>query len=90
MSQRPPLTQADIVTVAALVVAAGGVTLQILSGAPYPTVPPAYFILLVPAAVIGVVRSWWAPMVAVVGGLFLTIGLFAAGQTHRLTSVMSV
>lgn len=89
MTQRPPLTQADVVTVAALVVAAAGVTLQILSGAPYPTVPPAYFILLVPAAVIGVARTWWASMMAVVGGLFLTVGLFAAGQTHRLTSVTS-
>jgi hypothetical protein len=29
-------------------------------------------------------------MIAVAGGLFLTIGLFAAGQTHRLTSVTSV
>jgi hypothetical protein len=90
MTDRTPFTREDTLTVMALVVAAAGVTLQIMSGAPYPAVPPAYFILLVPAAVIAVARTWWAPMFAVLGGSFLTIGLFAAGQTHRLTGATSV
>jgi hypothetical protein len=90
MTHRTPFTPADTLTVLALVVAAAGVTLQIMSGAPYPAVPPAYFILLVPAAVIAVARAWWAPIFAVFGGVFLTIGLFAAGQTHRLTGATSM
>lgn len=90
MKHRPPLTRAAALTVIALVVAAAGVTLQIASGAPYPTVPPAYFILLVPAGLIGVARTWWASLLAVVGGAFLMVGLFAAGQTHRLTGATSV
>lgn len=89
MRSRPPLAPTEIVTVVALVAAAAGVTIQIASGAPYPRVPPAYFILLVPAAAIGLARFWWGPMLAVIGGLFLTVGLFAAGQTHRLTSPAS-
>ena len=90
MTDRTAFAPADTLTVVALVVAAAGVTLQIMSGAPYPAVPPAYFILLVPAAVIAVARTWWAPMFAVLGGVFLTIGLFAAGQAHRLMGATSV
>jgi hypothetical protein len=90
MTYTRPLSMLDTLTVVALVVAALGVTIQIASGAPYPRVPPAYFILLIPAVSIRVARSWWAPMLAVIGGLFLTAGLFAAGQTHRLTSPSSM
>lgn len=90
MTHRTPFTLPDTLTVIALVVAAAGVTLQIMSGTPYPAVPPAYFILLVPAALIGVARTWWAPIFAVLGGVFLTVGLFAADQTHRLTGETSV
>ena len=89
MTHRPAFTPADTLTVVALVVAAAGVTLQIMSGAPYPAVPPAYFILLVPAVVIGVARTWWAPLLAGFGGVFLMVGLFVAGQTHRLTGTTS-
>lgn len=89
MTHRPRFTPADTLTVVALVIAAAGVTLQIMSGAAYPTVPPVYFILLVPAAVMAIARTWWAPLLAVFGGVFLTVGLFAAGQTHRLTGTTS-
>jgi hypothetical protein len=89
MKHRSRYTPAESLTVVALVVAAVGVTLQIVSGAPYPAVPPAYFILLLPAAVIGVARTWWAPILAVLGGVFLIFGLFAAGQAHRLTGTTS-
>jgi hypothetical protein len=71
-------------TVVALLTAAVGVVIQIAAGAPYPTVPPVFFILLVPAGLIAVGRWWWAPVSAVLAGLFLIIGLFAAGQTDRL------
>ncbi|MEP6916672.1 MAG: hypothetical protein ABJC89_13560 [Acidobacteriota bacterium] len=73
----------------ALVVAAVGVAIQIAAGHPYPAVPPAFFILLVPAGLI-VFRRWrWMPVLAVLAGLFLTFGLFAAGQTGRLTNPTS-
>jgi hypothetical protein len=84
------LTPAAAVTVIALIVAGAGVTLQILSGAPYPAVPPAFFILLVPAALIALARTWWAPHLAVLGGAFLLVGLFAAGQTHRLAGTTTL
>ena len=42
------------------------------AGARNPTVPPAFFILLIPAGLIGAGRWWWAPILAVVAGLFLT------------------
>jgi len=89
MTQRLPLASADKLTVGALVVATAGVAIQIAAGAPYPTVPPAFFILLIPAALIGFARWRWAPLLAVLSGLFLTFGLFAAGQTGRLTNPTS-
>jgi hypothetical protein len=35
------------------------------------------------------VRWRWTPILAVLSGIFLTFGLFAAGQTGRLTNPMS-
>jgi len=90
MSRDFPLSPADKLTILALVVAAFGVAVQIAAGAPYPIVPPAFFILLIPAALIGFGRWWWPPVVAVLSGLFLTFGLFAAGQTGRLTNPTSL
>jgi hypothetical protein len=84
-----PLSPAAKLTIVALVVAALGVGIQIASGHPYPNVPPAFFILLIPATVIGFARWWWAPILAVVSGLFLTFGLFASGATGRLTNPTS-
>jgi hypothetical protein len=86
MNQRSPLSSADKLTVGALVVAALGVVIQIAAGAPYPAVPPVFFVLLIPAALIAFVRWRWVPLLAVLSGLFLTVGLFAAGQTSRLTN----
>jgi hypothetical protein len=89
MSRHTAMSSAGKWTVVALVVAAVGVAIQIASGAPYPKVPPAFFILLIPAALIGVGRWWWAPILAVFSGLFLTFGLFAAGEAGRLTNPKS-
>jgi hypothetical protein len=89
MSPGPRLSTADRATIIALVTAAAGVAIQIAAGAPYPRVPPAFFILLIPAISIGVARAWWPPALAVAGGLFLIVGLFAAGQTHRLANPAS-
>jgi hypothetical protein len=85
MSRKSAVSPAGKVAVVALVSAAVGVAIQIAAGAPYPTVPPAFFILLIPAGLISAGLWWWAPILAVVAGLFLTFGLFAARQTDRLT-----
>jgi hypothetical protein len=69
---------------AALLVAAIGVILQILGGANYPAVPPVFFILLIPAALVAFGRWWWTPVPVVLAGLFLTFGTFASGEAHRL------
>src|SRR5262245_52513194 len=90
MNQSAPLSAADKLTVGALVVAAVGVVIQIAAGAPYPAVPPVFFILLIPAVLIAFVRWRWVPLLAVLSGLFLTVGLFAAGQTSRLTNPESL
>src|SRR5262245_42101413 len=84
MNQLLPLSLAGKLTVASLVVAAGGVVIQIVSGADYPPIPPVFFILLIPAGLIAFGRWRWTPAVAVLAGLFLTFGLFASGESPRL------
>ena len=84
MSSRTPLSLGEKIAVAALVVAAVGVVIQIAAGHPYPTVPPVLFILLIPAGLIAFGRWRWAPVSAVLAGLFLTVGLIASGASGRL------
>jgi hypothetical protein len=84
MHRRSPLSLAGKVTVAGLLAAAAGVVVQIVSGVAYPTIPPVFFILLVPAGLIAFGRWWWTPGTAALAGLFLTFGLFASGSSTRL------
>ncbi len=72
------------VAVVSLVVAAVGVVVQIVGGVDFPPVPPVFFILLVPAAVLVLTSSWWAPLPAVLAALFLTVGLVLSGEAARL------
>jgi hypothetical protein len=90
MSHAIAVSPAGKATVVALITAAVGVATQIAAGAPYPTVPPVFFILLIPSGLIAMGRWWWAPILAVLAGMFLTIGLFAAGETGRLVHPTSV
>lgn len=78
---KPPLVR---LTGIALLVAALGIVLQILSGTDYPTVPPGIIILLVAAGVVWFGPWRWAPAVGAIAGLFLLVGLFASGQAPRL------
>lgn len=71
-------------TVGGLLVAAVGVVIQIASGVSYPAVPPVFFILLVPVALIAFGGWRWTPLVATLGGLFLIVGLFGSGAAARL------
>lgn len=77
------LLQIKNVTALALIVAAVGVVLQIIAGHPYPTVPPVFFILLLPAVMIAFGRWPWASFVCLAAAAFLTFGLFASGSYQR-------
>jgi hypothetical protein len=84
MKRQKPWSSADKVAVGGLIVAAAGVVIQIASGHPYPTIPPVFFILLIPAGLIAFGPWRWTPVTAVLAGLFLTFGLFASGEYVRL------
>jgi hypothetical protein len=71
-------------TAISLIIAAVGVVIQILAGANYPPVPPVFFILLIPALLLMFVRQWWMSFIAVIAGVFLSIGLFISGSYTRL------
>lgn len=84
MEQRSLLTRASQMTVAALLVAAAGFVIQIVSGVDVPTVPPGLVILLVAAALVAFAPWRWMPVVGVVVGLFLLVGFFASGAVVSL------
>ena len=84
MTERTSLSSADKLIVVGSVIAAAGVLIQIASGASYPKVPPVFFILLIPAGLVAFGRWWWTPVIAALGGLFLTAGLFLSGSSARL------
>jgi hypothetical protein len=76
-----------------LLVAAGGIVVQILGGADYPVVPPGIILLVVASGIVWFAPwRWarWAPVAAVLAGAFLIVGLFAAGQASRLIEVDTV
>lgn len=84
MKQRSLLIRASQLTVAALLVAASGFVIQIVSGVDVPTVPPGLVILLVAAALVAFAPWRWMPVVGVVVGLFLLVGFFASGAVGSL------
>jgi hypothetical protein len=83
-NKRNSLSSAAKVVVGGLLVATLGVVVQRVSGVGYPTIPPVFYILLVPAALVAFGRWRWTPAAAVLAGLFLTVGLFLSGESDRL------
>lgn len=84
MNQRNSLSLNGKVTVAALLVAAAGIVIQIVSEVDFPTVPPGLIILLVAAGLVAF-GSWrWTPVVGAFVGLWLLIGFFLSGEASRL------
>jgi hypothetical protein len=84
MKNKFPLSSAGKITVACLLIATSGIVIQILSGVPYPRIPPVFFMLLIPVTLIVFGRWRWTPIVAILVGLFLIIGLFTSGASVRL------
>jgi hypothetical protein len=82
--KRSLLIRASQLTVAALLVAAAGFAIQIVSGVDVPTVPLGLVILLVAAALVTFAPWRWMPVVGVVVGLFLLVGFFASGAVGSL------
>jgi hypothetical protein len=84
MNQRGSLSPASNLTVAALLVAAAGFVIQIVSGVDVPTVPPGLVIMLVAAGLVAFLRWRWIPVVGAAVGLFLLVGFFASGAVGSL------
>jgi hypothetical protein len=77
------LPAAGKLTVAGLVTAAGGIVLQIASGAEYPTVPPGLIILLAAAGLVALATRWrWTIIVGVIVSLFLLVSGALAPQAR--------
>ena len=84
MNHRKSLSPASKLTVAALLVAAAGFVIQIVSGVDVPTVPPGLVILLVAAGLVAFLPWRWIPVVGAAVGLFLLVGFFASGAVSSL------
>jgi hypothetical protein len=84
MNQRNSLFSSGKLTVAALLVAAVGLVIQIVSGVDFPTIPPGLVILLMVAGVVAFGPWRWTPAIGAALGLFLLIGFFASGSVGSL------
>ena len=84
MNQRSSLLSASKLTVAALLVAAAGFVIQIVSGVAVPTIPPGLVIMLVAAGLVAFLPWRWTPVVGTAVGLFLFVGFFASGVADNL------
>jgi hypothetical protein len=84
MKQRSSLLSASKLTVAALLVAAAGFVIQIVSGVAVPTIPPGLVIMLVAAGLVAFLPWRWTPVVGTAVGLFLFVGFFASGAVGNL------
>ena len=84
MKRPSSLSPASKLTVAALLVAALGFAIQIVSGIDTPTVPPGLVILVVAATVVALLPWRWVPVVGAFAGLFLFVGFFASGALGNL------
>lgn len=82
--ERMPLSLTGRWIALGLITAAIGVAIQIISGHKYPKVPPVFFILLIPAALVVFGRWRFASVIVALAGLFLVLGLFASGAYVRL------
>jgi hypothetical protein len=79
MMRRRRLSTPAKLNVAALIVAAGGILLQIGSGSEaYPTIPPGPIILLAGAGIVALGPWRWSTIIGVAVPLLLTVGAIIA------------
>ena len=90
MKKKSTASLSKRISIASLIISSAGVIIQIIAGATYPAVPPVFFILLIPAALMAFTPWWWTPITAIIGGLFLTVGLFLSGGLNRLFNQTNV
>jgi hypothetical protein len=84
MNQLSSLFLGRMLTVAALLVAAAGFVVQIVSGVDVPTVPPGLVIMLVAAGLVAFLPWRWTPVIGTAVGLFLFVGFFGSGAVDNL------
>jgi drug/metabolite transporter (DMT)-like permease len=84
MNQLSSLFLGRMLTVAALLVAAAGFVVQIVSGVDVPTVPPGLVIMLVAAGLVAFLPWRWTPVIGTAVGLFLFVGFFGSGAVGNL------
>jgi hypothetical protein len=84
MNQPKSLSPAGRLTVAALLVAALGFAIQIVSGIEVPTIPPGLVILLMAAGLVAFLPWRRVPVIGAFVGLFLFVGFFASGAVAVL------
>jgi hypothetical protein len=84
MNQRNSLSLYRKLMVAALLVAAAGFVIQIVSGIEVPTIPPGLVILLAAAGLVAILPWRWTPVIGAAVGLFLFVGFFPSGAVGNL------
>ena len=84
MNKRSSFSSSGRVTVAALLVAAAGFAVQIVSGVDVPAVPPGLVIMVVSAGLVAFLPWRWMPVVGAAVGLFLLVGFLASGAVGSL------
>lgn len=84
MNQQNSLSSSSKLTVAALLIAAVGIVIQIVSGVDFPTIPPGLVILLTAAGLVAFGPWRWVPVVGAVLGVWLIVGLSLSGEAGRL------
>jgi hypothetical protein len=84
MNQQNSLSSSGKLTVTALLIAATGFVIQIVSGVDVPAVPPGLVIMLVAAGLVAFLPWRWMPVVGAAVGLFLLVGFFASGAVGSL------
>jgi len=80
MNQRNSVSSSGKLTVAALLVAAVGIVIQIVSGVGIPPIPPGLVILLTMAGLVAFGPWRSTPVVGAAVGLFLLIGFLRADR----------
>jgi hypothetical protein len=78
MEKRPVAVKA---TLAALLLLAGSIVLQIVAGAEYPVVPPGAVIPLVVGGLLAWRPRWWSAMLALAVGLLIGVGSITTPNT---------